>query len=103
LEKKIFSQGLEIVREENGKISAHFSFFPTSFWDNLPIFDVSIVFFPLKCIVQRKPRRVEICNNGQILLMCWGAVHYFLMLKGNRLLDLAKNVLPPLEPKLLVM
>jgi hypothetical protein len=44
----------------------------------------------------------EISINPQVLLQCWGAGHSFLILRDT-ILDFAKNILPPLEPKLLVM
>jgi hypothetical protein len=58
--------------------------------------------FGVKGIVQRKLRWVEIGNNGQILLQCWGARHSFLILKGNHLGFSLKH-LPPHELILLVM
>ncbi len=39
----------------------------------------------VKGIVQRKLRQVEIGINREVWLQCWGAGHYFLILKGQHL------------------
>jgi hypothetical protein len=53
----------------------------------------NIVQYAFKGIVHRKLRGVEIGNNGQVLLYCWGTGHfyfYFYFFNGT-ILDFSKK------------